>query len=437
MSDDFYRAFEERYRGPRELVKERLRVYLPFVEPLKSLHPGAPAVDLGCGRGEWLELMLDVGVAARGVDLDDGMLAACRERGLPAQHGEALAFLRGLSDSSVSVVSAFHVAEHIPFADLQDLVREALRVLRPAGLLILETPNPENLTVGTSSFYFDPTHLRPLPPQLLSFLPEHYGFARTAVLRLQEPAHEKDKARLWDVLAGASPDFAVVSQKSGIAPEQLAPFDAAFATPHGVQLPQLAERYDAAAAARMQALAGDLATRLEAQEEKVGAAVSGLAAQVQALQAERDALRASLSWRITAPLRWVARPFMETTPRVNVRSPAAVATPLRPLVAAMGRVLRDPQRSYRLNQRLLRYPALHRWLVGLSKRAGIYPGVGGSVRTNAADSPAALASQRRAGGAEAAEQPMRGDPLPVLELTAAARRVYQDLLEARAARQAH
>jgi hypothetical protein len=190
-------------------------------------------------------------------------------------------------------------------------------------------------------------------------------------------------------------------------------------------------------ATQVQALAGDLGARLEAQEAKVGAAVNGLATRVQTLQAERDALRASLSWRITAPLRWVARPFMETTPRVNVRSPAAVATPLRPLVAAMGRVLRDPQRSYRLNQRLLRYPALHRWLVGLSKRAGIYPGVGGSVRTNAADSPAALASQRRAGGAEAAEQPMRGDPLPVLELTAAARRVYQDLLEARAARQAH
>ena len=225
MSDDFYRAFEERYRGPRGLIKQRLRVYLPFVEPLKAIDPDAVAVDLGCGRGEWLELMRDIGVIARGVDLDAGMLAACREEALSAEEGEALAYLRQLPDGSVSIVSAFHVAEHIPFADLQALVQDALRVLRPGGLLILETPNPENIVVGTSSFYFDPSHVRPLPPQLLSFLPEHYGFARTAVLRLQEPPLTTGTVRLWDVLSGASPDFAVVAQKGGTTPEQWALFD--------------------------------------------------------------------------------------------------------------------------------------------------------------------------------------------------------------------
>ena len=77
MSSDFYRAFEDRYRGSRDLIKSRLRVYLPFVEPLKALYSDCIAVDLGCGRGEWLELLKEKGIGAHGVDLDDGMLSAC------------------------------------------------------------------------------------------------------------------------------------------------------------------------------------------------------------------------------------------------------------------------------------------------------------------------------------------------------------------------
>jgi O-antigen chain-terminating methyltransferase len=171
MTNDFYRAFEDRHRGTRELIKSRLQVYVPFVEPLRSIYEDCKAVDLGCGRGEWLEILRENGFDAMGVDLDDGMLAACEDLGLPAERGEAIAHLRTIPDESLTVVSGFHIAEHIAFADLQILVQEALRVLRPAGLLILETPNPENIVVGTAGFYIDPTHQRPLPPLLLSFLP--------------------------------------------------------------------------------------------------------------------------------------------------------------------------------------------------------------------------------------------------------------------------
>ena len=186
MSDRFYRAFEDRFRGSRELIKSRLRVYLPFIEPLTSIYGTCKAVDLGCGRGEWLELLVESGFEATGVDSDEGMLAACAERALPAERGDAISHLRRLPDNTIAVVSGFHVAEHLSFADLQTLVQEAVRVLKPAGLLILETPNPENLMVGTSGFYCDPTHHRPIPPTLLSFLAEFFGFARLKVLRLQE-----------------------------------------------------------------------------------------------------------------------------------------------------------------------------------------------------------------------------------------------------------
>lgn len=241
MSASFYRAFEDRYRGSRGLIKDRLRVYLPFLEPLAAAAPAA-ALDLGCGRGEWLELLGEAGFAARGVDLDEGMLAACRERGLDVVNGDAIGALRFAADNSLAVVSAFHLVEHISFEQVQELIAQALRALRPGGLLIMETPNPENLVVGTSSFYDDPSHIRPLPPKLLAFAVEFGGFERHGVLRLQESPHVHGPLQLFDVLAGASPDYAVVAQKAG-APELSAALDKEFATPRGIDLHTLAQHY--------------------------------------------------------------------------------------------------------------------------------------------------------------------------------------------------
>ena len=243
MSSEFYRAFEDEFRGGRELIKSRLAQYLHFLDPLKRTDPDVTAVDLGCGRGEWLELMGEHGIAARGIDLDDGMLAACRERNFDVETGDAIVFLKSLPDESVSLVSAFHLVEHIPFNELKQLVEESLRVLKPAGLLILETPNPENLIVGTASFYFDPSHEKPIPSQLLNFLPKHYGFSRTKIVRLQEPSDIESKdLNLLDVFVGVSPDYAVVAQKA--APEvELALFDCAFEREYGVSLEKLAMTY--------------------------------------------------------------------------------------------------------------------------------------------------------------------------------------------------
>lgn len=243
MITGFYRAFENEFRGDRELIKGRLKKYLPFIEPLKHICHDAVAIDLGCGRGEWLELLAEQGVPACGVDLDDGMLAACKERSLNAENGEAISYLQGLPDQSVSIVSAFHVAEHISFENLQILVEESMRVLIPAGLLILETPNPENIVVGTSNFYLDPSHVKPIPPQLLEFLPNFFGFKRVKLIRLQESIGIKEKSlSLFDVLAGASPDYAVVAQKA--APDAFAAnFDDAFGAEYGVSMLDLAARY--------------------------------------------------------------------------------------------------------------------------------------------------------------------------------------------------
>ncbi len=247
MRDDFYHAFEERFRGSRESILERLRVYLPFVEPLRKVEDKARVLDLGCGRGEWLELMDASGLAADGVDLDPHMVEACCRRGLSARLGEAVAHLGDLGDQSRTLITAFHLVEHLPFEQVCAMVSEALRVLTPGGLLILETPNPENFVVATRDFYLDPTHQRPLPPPLLAFLTEYGGFVRIQVLRLQESkALERNPSpSLNDVLGGASPDYAVVAQKAAPA-DALALFDQAFDQDLGLLGHTLADRYDGA-----------------------------------------------------------------------------------------------------------------------------------------------------------------------------------------------
>ena len=96
MTNDFYRTFEDKHRGSRRSIKERQRAYFPFVQPLAEIYSGVQTIDLGCGRGEWLELLGELGFDARGVDLDDGMLADCRALGLKVQTLDALTALRAL-----------------------------------------------------------------------------------------------------------------------------------------------------------------------------------------------------------------------------------------------------------------------------------------------------------------------------------------------------
>lgn len=311
MADtNFYRAFEDRYRGSRELIKSRLAVYLPFILPLKQFYGDCPAVDLGCGRGEWLEILHESGFDPQGVDLDDGMLEECRKIGLQVHTHDAIDFLQGLPEASQIVVSGFHLAEHLPFELLQALIQESLRVLKPGGLLILETPNPENITVGTEKFYLDPTHYRPIPSQFLSFMAEYVGFERINVLRLQEPSGLANEGSLilLSVLNGVSPDYAVVAQKAGAA-EIITATTAAFETDYGLSLERLANNYDLQIKTSIHQTDAKLqhtdsiARQADAKAEQ--AEVQSRHAESIAQQANDalSAVRDSTSWRLTAPLR--------------------------------------------------------------------------------------------------------------------------------------
>jgi chromosome segregation ATPase len=172
--DAMYADFEEVFRGPSVHVTEVVKEYLPDV---LALDRHGPIVDLGSGRGEWLELLKDAGVDAYGVDMNQEFVEQCQARGLKVLLADACEHLAGVSERSLSAVTAFHLVENVPIDRVIELIDLSVRALHPGGLLILETPNPENLVVGASSFYVDPSHVRPLPPGLLAFLVEARGLA--------------------------------------------------------------------------------------------------------------------------------------------------------------------------------------------------------------------------------------------------------------------
>ena len=416
MSDSFYRAFEEKHRGSRELILSRLDAYRSFILPLKEVNPAAAlhAIDLGCGRGEWLEILLAEGFLPRGIDQDEGMLQGCLELNLPAERGDALAFLSTLPNESQTIVSAFHVVEHISFDQLRTMVSEALRVLKPGGLLIMETPNPENIAVATRNFYLDPTHQRPIPPQLLEFLPEYYGFARAKVLRLQESKALAESASptLNDVLEGASPDYAVVAQKT--APSAvLKLFDQAFDQEYGLSLNTLAGRYDAAVAVvvqRAESLARQAESKaLQAESKALQAESKAHQAESQAQQAEAalSAIHGSRSWRITGPLRWFGL-------QVRLLRMHGAKDRVKTAVRKVGVPLLRKSVSF-----ISARPRLRQKLVALARRTGAYSGIKGIY----------YRLQRVAGG----HQPAAGRyydqslQVPLRQLTPRARKIYADI----------
>jgi SAM-dependent methyltransferase len=227
--DAFYVAFEDHFRGTRELIRARAREHLPVVRDACARTGAARILDIGCGRGEWLELLAEEGLSAYGVDLNAMMVAQCRVIGLDVHDVEALTHLRQLPADSLAAVTGFHIVEHVPFRVLVALFDECLRVLRPGGIVLFETPNPENLTVGACTFYMDPSHLHPLPPALLDYLAVARGFASSQIHRLNKHRIEDNLPDVDPALPGAAvlerllglsrqylfsaPDYAVVARK--------------------------------------------------------------------------------------------------------------------------------------------------------------------------------------------------------------------------------
>lgn len=177
QQEQTYLAFEARQRGSEDEIARRVSTYLPFLKGKGTV------LDLGCGRGEALEIFSAEGLEARGIDASAEMVSHCREKGLEAQTGDLFGHLVAVEEGSLGAIVSFHVIEHLPAPDLDRLVRLAWRALAPGGVLILETPSPLSLVMAARNFWIDPTHLRPVHPASLELTYREAGF---------EPVHRLD-----------------------------------------------------------------------------------------------------------------------------------------------------------------------------------------------------------------------------------------------------
>ena len=181
-----YVAFEQRFRGDSEEIRDRLAGYV------KQFEGRGPIAELGCGRGEFLELLRDAGLEARGVDDNAEMVSVCRERGLAVEEGDLLAYLKDLDEESMGGIFAAQVVEHLPPPVLREALTASYRALRKDGRIVLETVNTRSVVALVESFYRDLSHQKPLHPETLDFLLRSCGF-RDVSIEYRSPVSERAK----------------------------------------------------------------------------------------------------------------------------------------------------------------------------------------------------------------------------------------------------
>ena len=177
-NETFYHDFEEKFRGSRELIKERLQIYVPILKEKLQDWSKARFVDIGSGRGEWLDILRENGaIDYIGVDLNAQQNELSEKYGHHTVQMDCIKYLLEQPNSSVDLITGFQIIEHLYMSDLMKLLKESYRVLKPGGVILFETPNPKNLIVGANTFYIDPSHIRPLVPETVSFLVEWCGYS--------------------------------------------------------------------------------------------------------------------------------------------------------------------------------------------------------------------------------------------------------------------
>ena len=217
LVDEDYRAFQAAFRGDPEAITERMRAHVARFAGVRG-----PVADLGCGRGEFLDLLAESGVGAIGVEINAADVQECIGRGHEAFQADLFDWLEGRDEGSLGGIFMAQVIEHLYPAAWQRLVELAITRLEPGGKLAIETINPESLFALARAYVIDPTHVRPVHPQLLEFLARRAGFHPVEV-QLQAPV--PDDARAASLQINWPTDEAAGSQFAGTVREALTRLD--------------------------------------------------------------------------------------------------------------------------------------------------------------------------------------------------------------------
>ena len=198
-----YVGFENQFRGSQEVIRARLESYLPYFDG------AADVLDVGCGRGEFLDLLAARGISGRGLDLNHEMVEVCRARGLDVAEGDVVTYLDGLPDASLGGLIAVQVVEHLQPGYLLRFLELAFHKLRPGAPIVLETLNPACWTAFFDSFIRDITHVWPLHPETLRYLVQASGFS-SARIEYRSPVPPEDRLQVvvHDPASAAAADFA-------------------------------------------------------------------------------------------------------------------------------------------------------------------------------------------------------------------------------------
>ncbi len=214
-----YIEFENQFRGSRESILERLDQYKEALTYVKEEYPNAKTLDLGCGRGEWLEKCKQYELSAQGIDASISMIKYCKNEGLNACKGNIFKIMPHLKSNSYSLITAFHIIEHLENNKIAKLLIEAKRLLKENGILIIEMPSIDNIYVSTESFYLDETHINKIHPQLLIYKLGLHGFRSSELNHINGEAVEEQTHLMKQLFYKVGQDISIVASKQASLPK--------------------------------------------------------------------------------------------------------------------------------------------------------------------------------------------------------------------------
>ena len=216
MKSDYY-DFENKFRGDRQKILNIFSSYEPLIEIVIEGKSSPVLLDVGCGRGEWLQRCQNKFYKSIGIESDAYMTKICRDHGLSVIQGDAIDQLSKLETNSISVITIFHVIEHLEFHKLQNVIEECHRILKIDGILIMETPSIDNLIVSTKTFYIDHTHINHINPEAISFQLEKVGFSNVEYFHINGgPLQDSSPLKITRILNGVAQDLCIISTKTDI-----------------------------------------------------------------------------------------------------------------------------------------------------------------------------------------------------------------------------